>query len=204
MERYQDSTLAPELRAADLLRHMTLREKVGQLTQRLYGFACYRREGEEITLTREFRDEVARYGGLGALYGLHRADPWSGRNFETGLPGVLAVRARNQVQRYVLEHSRLGIPVLFSSESPHGHQALDGYLLPVNLACGCTFSPALLEAADRGVSVRILVDGISGRLRMEGKEPFLLLAEQFLSGYRQKKTYALSKQLEAAQEEMGG
>lgn len=36
---------------------------------------------------------------------------------------------------------------------------------------------ALLEAADRGVSVRILVDGISGRLRMEGKEPFLLLAE---------------------------
>ena len=148
MERYQDSTLAPELRAADLLRRMTLREKVGQLTQRLYGFACYRREGEEITLTREFRDEVARYGGLGALYGLHRADPWSGRNFETGLPGVLAVRARNQVQRYVLEHSRLGIPVLFSSESPHGHQALDGYLLPVNLACGCTFSPALLEAAE--------------------------------------------------------
>ena len=31
-----------------------------------------------------------------------------------------------------------------------------------------------------------------------------LLAEQLLSGYRQKKTYALSKQLEAAQEEMGG
>lgn len=31
-----------------------------------------------------------------------------------------------------------------------------------------------------------------------------LLAEQFLSGYRQKKTYALSKQLETAKEEMGG
>ncbi len=31
-----------------------------------------------------------------------------------------------------------------------------------------------------------------------------LLAEQFLSGYRQRKTYALSKQLEAAREEMGG
>ncbi len=33
----------------------------------------------------------------------------------------------------------------------------------------------LLEAANRGVSVRILVDGISGRLRMEGKQPFDLL-----------------------------
>ena len=31
-----------------------------------------------------------------------------------------------------------------------------------------------------------------------------LLAEQFLSGYRQRKTYALSKQLETAREEMGG
>ena len=30
MEQYQDSTLAPEVRAADLLRRMTLREKVGQ------------------------------------------------------------------------------------------------------------------------------------------------------------------------------
>lgn len=34
----------------------------------------------------------------------------------------------------------------------------------------------ILEAADRGVSVRILVDGISGRLRMEGNQPFDLLA----------------------------
>lgn len=34
----------------------------------------------------------------------------------------------------------------------------------------------LLEAADRGVSVQILVDGISGRLRMEGNQPFDLLA----------------------------
>ena len=147
MEQYQDSTLAPEVRAADLLRRMTLREKVGQLTQRLYGFACYRRVGDQIELTAEFQEEVARYGGLGTLYGLHRADPWSGRDYESGLTDLLAVRARNQVQRYVLEHSRLGIPVLLSSESPHGHQALDGYLLPVNLACGCSFAPELLEEA---------------------------------------------------------
>ena len=46
-----------------------------------------------------------------------------------------------------LEHSRLRIPVLMSTECPHGHQALDGYLLPVNLAAGATFSPAALEAA---------------------------------------------------------
>lgn len=144
---YQDQKLAPRQRALDLLSRMTLREKVGQLTQRLYGFHVYERRGQEIVLVEEFRREVERYSGLGTLYGLFRADPWSGRDFTTGLDGTLAPKARNQVQRYVLEHSRLRIPVLMSTECPHGHQALDGYLLPVNLAAGATFSPAVLEAA---------------------------------------------------------
>lgn len=147
MEAYQNPNLSPEARAADLLSRMTLREKIGQLTQRLYGFGIYHRQGQEVTFTEEFTAEVARYGGLGALYGLHRADPWSGKDFDTGLDGVLAPKVRNEVQKYVLEHSRLGIPVLFSSECPHGHQALDGYLLPVNLASGCSFAPELLAQA---------------------------------------------------------
>ena len=139
MERYQDPALSPGERAADLLGRMTLREKIGQLTQRLYGFAIYERRGQEVSFTEEFRREVERFGGLGALYGLYRADPWSGRDFSTGLDGALAPKARNQVQRYVLEHSRLGIPVLMSTECPHGHQALDGCLLPVNLAAGASW-----------------------------------------------------------------
>ena len=147
MELYMDPKASPRDRAADLLGRMTLREKTGQLTQRLYGFACYERRGEEIVLSEEFRRETERYGGLGALYGLYRADPWSGKDFSTGLDGVLAPRARNQVQRYVLEHSRLGIPVLMTSECPHGHQGLDGYLLPVNLAVGASWAPKLLEEA---------------------------------------------------------
>ena len=147
MEQYQDVQLPPKERAASLLECMTLREKVGQLNQRLYGFACYRRQGEELLLTEEFREEAERYGGLGALYGLYRADPWSGRDFSSGLDGILAPRARNMVQRYVLDHSRLGIPVLMTSECPHGHQGLDGYLLPVNLASGAAWSPRLLEEA---------------------------------------------------------
>lgn len=147
MEAYKNANLTPMERAKDLLARMTLQEKVGQLTQRLYGFGIYERRGEEIVLLDEFKQEVERYSGLGTLYGLYRADPWSGKDFETGLDGALAPKARNLVQKYVLEHSRLGIPVLMSSECPHGHQALDGYLLPVNLAVGATFRPELLEQA---------------------------------------------------------
>ena len=149
MEQYLNASLSPEVRADDLIGRMTLREKIGQLTQRLYGFGIYRREGEEVIFDGEFRAEVERYGGIGTIYGLHRADPWSGKDFRTGLTGALAVKARNQLQEYVIGHSRFGIPALLSSECPHGHQALDGYLLPVNLAAGCTFAPELLEEAAR-------------------------------------------------------
>ncbi len=147
MYPYQNTNLSPGERASDLLSRMTLREKVGQLTQRLYGFSSFTVENGEVVLSQEFRDEVARYAGLGTLYGLHRADPWSAKTFETGLDGVLSTRATNLVQKYVVEHSRFGIPALLSSECPHGHQALDGYLLPVNLAAGCSFDPEVLQAA---------------------------------------------------------
>ena len=67
MEAYQNAALSPEERAKDLLGRMTLKEKVGQLNQRLYGFRIYERQGEEFTLTDEFKEEVERMGGLGEL-----------------------------------------------------------------------------------------------------------------------------------------
>lgn len=133
--------------AKELLDKMTLQEKIGQLNQKLYGFGIYERNGEEISFSQEFEDEVEKYGGLGTLYGLYRADPWSQKNYENGLYGENAVKAYNKMQEYVLEHSRLRIPALLSTECPHGHQALDSYLLPVNLNMGATFNTELIHSA---------------------------------------------------------
>lgn len=61
MEQYRNPALPPEQRAADLLSRMTLREKVGQLAQRLYGFGIYTRDGDRIRLSQELADEVAKH-----------------------------------------------------------------------------------------------------------------------------------------------
>ncbi len=219
---YKNPALSPEARAEDLLSRMTLREKVGQLTQRLYGFSSFTRQGEEILLSGEFKDEVARYSGLGTLYGLHRADPWSGRTVETGLDGVLATKATNLVQKYVIEHSRLGIPVLLSSECPHGHQALDGYLLPVNLAAGASFDPALLKAAaevsgkqlrEMGIDLAlvsaldVLRDPRWGRSEeCFGEDPYLAcrMAEAVVTGIQSQGVEVTAKHMCAQGETTGG
>ena len=149
MESYKNTLLPPEKRAKLLLSKLTLREKVGQLNQRIYGFTSYIREDGDISLSEEFINEVEHWGGLGALYGLRRADPWSHKDFSNGLEDSLTIKAYNKIQKYVIEHSKHGIPVLMCEECPHGHQALDGYLLPVNLTIGATWNPPLAAAGFR-------------------------------------------------------
>lgn len=136
-----------ENRAKALLGLMTVTEKAGQLNQRLYGFNVYKRTGDTIEISDEFKEEVERFGGIGVLYGLYRADPWADKDENTGITPKVAPNAYNKLQKYVIENSRLHIPMMVSSECPHGHQALSGGLLPVNLAVGATFDPNLLHDA---------------------------------------------------------
>ncbi|WOO37796.1 glycoside hydrolase family 3 N-terminal domain-containing protein [Anaerocolumna sp. AGMB13020] len=219
---YQDNSLSSKERAKDLLSHMTVREKAGQLNQHLYGFQVYERKGAEVELNKELIEEVEYYGGLGVLYGLYRADPWSGKTYENGLTGVLAPKAYNKIQKFVLEHSRLGIPMLLSTECPHGHQALDGYLLPVNLNAGATFHPELLRKAyevcgsqlkDLGVHLAlisvldVLRDPRWGRSEeCYSEDPYLSgeLAKAAVTGIQGKGVTAVAKHFCAQGEGTGG
>lgn len=155
MPKYKISTYSTEERIADLLPRMTLKEKVGQLNQHMYGWNAYDRVADGIELSQEFKDQVAFGDGMGALYGLFRADPWSQVTYENGIPTVDNAKFANKVQKYVMDNTRLGIPVLLSEECPHGHQALDGTLLPVNLGIGSTWNPRLIEEAYSHVAAEI-------------------------------------------------
>jgi beta-glucosidase len=51
----------------------------------------------------------------------------------------------NAIQKFFLENSRLGIPVMFHEECLHGHAAPDGTSFPQPIALGATFNPDLVE-----------------------------------------------------------
>jgi len=123
---YRDPDAPVDTRVRDLLARMTLRVKVGQLNQRMYGWEAYRRTPEGFELTDALRAETARFAGLGALYGLFRADAWSGVDHSNGPGAQDSAALAELVQRHVIDSSRLGIPALFVEEVPHGHMALDG------------------------------------------------------------------------------
>ena len=51
----------------------------------------------------------------------------------------------NAIQRFFVEESRLGIPVIFHEECLHGHAAKDGTSFPQPIGLGATFDPDLVE-----------------------------------------------------------
>lgn len=153
--RYLDPAAPVPDRVRDLLGRMTLREKVGQVNQRMYGWDAYQRSPDGHRLTDAFRTEVSAFDGMGALYGLQRADAWSGVGFEDGLNARDGARMAAAVQRHVMDNTRLGIPVLLVEEMPHGHQALDGTVLPVNLAVGASWDPGLYAEATAAAAAEL-------------------------------------------------
>ena len=51
----------------------------------------------------------------------------------------------NAIQKFFIEHSRLGIPVIFHEECLHGHAAIDATSFPQPIGLGATFNPELVE-----------------------------------------------------------
>ena len=144
-----------------LLESMTINQKVGQLNQRLLGWHALRRTAGGFALTEEALAEIERWQGMGALYAPMRADAWSGRSWTNG--GILPeerAEAMQTLQAAVADASPHGIGVLVAEEAPHGHQALGGTTLPVNLTAAAAWDPAALEEASRAVAAELAASGV--------------------------------------------
>ena len=144
-----------------LIDSMSFTQKVGQLNQRLFGWESVERNAAgRLVASDELKQEIDRWGGLGALYGLLRADPWSGQHWGNGIRPEERPEAVAVVQQTVLERGAHGIGVLLSEEAPHGHQALGGAVLPTNLGLGATFDSQGVQEAEAAVAAELAASGI--------------------------------------------
>lgn len=160
----------------NLLKRMTLEEKIGQLNLPVTG---------EITTGQAKSSDIAtkiKRGEVGGLF---------------NLKGVDKIR---DVQRLAVENSRLGIPLLFGMDVIHGYEAI----FPIPLGLSCTWDIPAIEESARIAAVEASADGISwtfspmvdisrdprwGRVSEgSGEDPFLgaLIARAMVRGYQGK------------------
>lgn len=123
-----------DIKVDNLLSQMTLTEKIGQLCCPI-GFNLYDDESYKNLI------DTLPVGGFWAVF---RADPWSQKTLETG-PGANKSRLIfKEMQRYAVENTRLGIPIYFAEECPHGLMAVGASVYPTGLGMAATWDEELL------------------------------------------------------------
>ena len=122
---YKNPAFTPEQRAEDLLKRMTLEEKLAQI-RHLHSWDIF--DGQELN-----EDKLHRF-----TCGL----PWG---FVEGFPltGESCHRHMRRIQQYMVDSTRLGIPIFTVAEALHGSVHEGSTIYPQNIALGATFHPAL-------------------------------------------------------------
>jgi beta-glucosidase len=135
---YKNGNLPSAQRVKDLLSKMTLEEKAAQMV-------CIWREKADKLVDGDgnFDHQKAKAAfsngrGLGQVG--RPSDAGKGKNAR----GMAELT--NAIQKFFVEESRLGIPVIFHEECLHGHAAVDGTSFPQPIALGATFNPELVES----------------------------------------------------------
>jgi beta-glucosidase len=140
---YRNSALSPERRVKDLLRRMTLEEKAAQMV------CVWQQKADTLIDERgnfdfaKARKAFRKGHGLGQVG--RPSDAGGARDSADNRTPRTMAELTNAIQRFFLENSRLGIPVIFHEECLHGHAAIGGTSFPQPIGLGATFNPALVE-----------------------------------------------------------
>lgn len=146
---YKNPAYSPEERAEDLLSRMTLREKIAQLDMKFGNNYCTEKDPNDscsVLPTTDYDWERLKADfpdGLGYLH-----DNYS-------VPSVM-----NKLQKFFIENSRLGIPVIFTGEALHGICGTRSTILPIPTAWAATFEPKYAFEAGRVIATEARALGI--------------------------------------------
>jgi beta-glucosidase len=137
----QPLPVAEEKRLAAIVARMTLREKIGQMTQ-----------AEIRSVTPE---DVERYS-LGSV--LNGGGAWPAMNRQATVGDWLALAQRFHTASLA---SSAGIPVLWGTDAVHGHNNVYGAtLFPHNIGLGAAHDPVLVEKIGHAVGAAVRATGI--------------------------------------------
>ena len=155
---YKDADRSAEERADDLLKRMTVDEKLGQLVCPL-GWPMYDKvSADSVTISDQYRDFIQNQHG-GMLWAVFRADPWTKKTLETGLNPTLAAKAYNALQHYAIDSTRLGIPIILAEEAPHGHMAIGTTVFPTSIGLASTWDTELVEKVGQTIGTELQAQG---------------------------------------------
>jgi len=152
---YRNPKLAIEDRVADLLKRMTLEEKVDQIAG---GF----RHVGLVDTTGKFKEENAREA-FGQL-----------RDMKGHMSARDRAVLRNAAQRYQLEKTRLGIPSLSLGEGLHGFMENGSTSYPQSIGLASTFDTNLIHEVFTAVADEMSAVGVNQALSPVvhlGREP---------------------------------
>lgn len=154
---YKQATAPIEDRVKDLIGRMTVEEKVGQLCCPL-GWEMYTKTANDVVASDLYKERMKTMP-IGSFWAVLRADPWTQKTLETGLNPELSAKALNALQKYAVEETRLGIPVLFAEECPHGHMAIGTTVFPTSLSQASTWNAELMHRMGEAIALEARSQG---------------------------------------------
>ena len=155
---YKNAKAPIEDRVNDLLGRMTVNEKVGQLLCPL-GWPMYTKSDKgKVGISDTYIKRMTQMP-IGSFWAVLRADPWTQKTLTTGLNPKLAAEALNALQKYAVEKTRLGIPILFAEEAPHGHMAIGATVFPTALSQASTFDEELIQKMGEAIGLEVRAQG---------------------------------------------
>jgi beta-glucosidase len=141
---YKDARLPVEKRVADLLSRMTTTEKIRQLDM-YWGHEVANMNGHEAVSISDSAKINIGTEGIGSVHDLY----------------PLNATVINDIQRYAIEKTRLGIPVLFIEEGLHGYESLGSTTFPTPIALAGAFDTALVHKAGRIIATEVRAHGVN-------------------------------------------
>ena len=159
---YKNAQAPIPARVADLMARMTLAEKIAQIRAAWQGKA----DMIDDLAFNPAKASAAFPDGIGHVT---RASDKRGVPGITGAAGGTAARWRtpretvefvNAVQKWALEDTRLGIPVLFHEESLHGYMATEATMFPQAIGLAGTFDTDLMRRVQSVIAREVRVRGV--------------------------------------------